>query len=458
MKEMMKINRIIFGGIIGCLAFSCQQLPEDEDLVSSVEEELKVEVRSAEGVEITYPLHLYAFNETGKLTATQTVDDADEEMALPMAKGDYKVVALSGISEEYQIPEKPSLNDVIVLNSTRGAESPLLMGRADVALSRNAETKAKLTLSHVVAALNVTLKNVPSDVNTVQLTLSPLYSSLSMRGEYGGESQKVKVDCALTSPGIWTAEKVYIFPGNGKETTFSILFKMENGTEVTYGYTYKGVPEANKPFNVTGSYSDGVIVGGNFEVNDWDEAIDVEFEFGATVEQDKEDDEEDENNEEESDEFPEGDVPTADLVGVPEVGTIWNGMIVADINESGEDGAELLLMSLDEWEIITSQIDEVTDEYSVNGVSDWRLPTHDEAALLRARFSGDNRLDLNELITEYNEELYGLANGEKERYLCLKEGECYSFQFIGGTRTTKAGDKRSYYVRLVKTYIFKPVD
>ena len=80
--------------------------------MSSVEEELKVEVRSAEGVEITYPIHLYAFNETGKLAATQTVDDADEEMALPMAKGDYKVVALSGFSEEYQIPDKPSLNDV----------------------------------------------------------------------------------------------------------------------------------------------------------------------------------------------------------------------------------------------------------------------------------------------------------------------------------------------------------
>ena len=451
----MKINRIVFGGIIGCLAFSCQQLPDDEDLVSSVEEELKVEVRSAEGVEITYPIHLYAFNETGKLAATQTVDDADEEMALPMAKGDYKVVALSGFSEEYQIPEKPSLDDVIVLNSTRGAESPLLMGRADVALSRNAETKAKLTLSHVVAALNVTLKNVPSDVNAVQLTLSPLYSSLSMNGEYGGESQKVKVDCALSSPGVWTAEEVYIFPGNGKETTFSILFKMENGTEVTYGYTYKGVPEANKPFNVTGSYSDGVIVGGNFEVNDWEDAVDVEFEFGATVEQDKE---VDEGNEDEEDESQEDDVPTTDLVGDPEVGTIWNGMIVADINESDLGETELLLMSLDEWEIITSQVDEVTDDYSVNCISGWRLPTHDEAALLRARFSGDNRLELNELITEYNEELYGLANGEKERYLCLKEGECYSFQFIGGTRTTKAGDKRSYYVRLVKTYIFKPVD
>ena len=81
-----------------------------------------------------------------------------------------------------------------------------------------------------------------------------------------------------------------------------------------------------------------------------------------------------------------------------------------------------------------------------------------EAALLRARFSGDNRLELNELIAEYDEELYGLANGEKERYLCLKEDEPYSFQFIGGTRTTKAGDKRSYYVRLVKAYKIESED
>ena len=431
--------------------FSCQQIPEEEDFVSSAEEELKVEVRSAEGVEISYPFYLYAFNGDGKLAVSQTVNDADEEMALPMAKGDYKVVALSGISEEYQIPDKPSLKDVIVLNSEGGAESPLLMGRADVVLSRNAETKANLILTHVVAALNVTLKNVPTDVNAVQLTISPLYSTLTMDGQYGGETQKVKVDCALTSPGIWTAEETYIFPGNGKETTFSILFKMVDGTEVTYGYTYKGVPEANKPFNVTGSYSDGVIVGGNFEVNDWEDAVDVEFEFGATVEPDKEDEEEDSDT-------PVEDIPTTDLVGVPEVGTIWNDMIVADINESVEGEMELLLMSLEEWEIVISQIDEVTDGYVVNGLSGWRLPTHDEAALLRAKFSGDNRLELNDLIAEYDDELYGLANGEKERYLCLKEDELYSFQFIGGTRTTKAGDKRSYYVRLVKTYKIESED
>ena len=110
-------------------------------------------------------------------------------------------------------------------------------------------------------------------------------------------------------------------------------------------------------------------------------------------------------------------------------------------------------MSLDEWEATVSQVDEVLDGYSVNGISGWRLPTHEEAALLRASFSGENQEELNELIAEYDESLYGLDGDE--RYLCTKNGVYYSFKFAGGTTISKAGEKRSYYVRLVKTYRFE---
>ena len=95
-------------------------------------------------------------------------------------------------------------------------------------------------------------------------------------------------------------------------------------------------------------------------------------------------------------------------------------------------------------------MDEVPSGYSVNGISGWRLPTHNEASILRARFSGNARLELNDLIAEYDDELYGLDGDE--RYLCTKDDVFYSFKFAGGTSTTKAGDVRSYYVRLVKTY------
>ncbi|MBE6275662.1 MAG: hypothetical protein E7096_04895 [Bacteroides sp.] len=436
-------KKIFYLLTISLLVLSCQQLPDDDVLMDEeMEESLKVEVRSAEGAKIIYPLQLYAFGEDGQLVASQTVKKVEDEMSLPMAGGDYQVVAVSGLSDAYQMPEKLALDEEIVYLGSEAADTPLMMGRADVNIGRSADETVELTLSHVVAALNVTLKNVPKGVSEVQLTLSPLYSSISMDGTYGGKPQKVKVDCIQTSTGVWIGETSYVFPGCGKETVFSIEFKSENGTEVTYGYTYKGIPEANKPFNVTGSYSDGVIIGGDFDVNDWEGGIEVEFEFGASVTPD----EEEEN---------ETDGPTTDLTGVPEVGTIWNDMIVADINEAEDGGVDLLLMSLDEWEIITSQADEVTEGYTVNGLSGWRFPNHDEAALLRARFSGSKRLELNDLIATYDARLYGLAGGEKERYLCLKEDVFYSFQFISGTRTTKAGEKRSYYARLVKTYRYE---
>lgn len=420
--------------ILVCAAFACQQIPDDV-MENEEMKEVKVNVRSAGEAEIVYPLYLYAFDDEGALAASQVLSDAREEMSLSLSKGDFRIVAVAGTSNAYLLPENPNLEDVISIDGLKGANTPLMMGRANVEITDAVESTVQLTLSYVVAALNVKLKDVPSNVVAVQLALSPLYSTLSMEGKYNG-SQKVKVDCSLVSEGIWAADATYIFPGSASETDFSIYFKTDDGIEVTYGYTFEGAPKANYLFNVTGTYAGGIIVGGDFDVTDWEGAIDVEFEFGSDSQP---------GNEEE-DEEDEGFVPE----GVPEVGTIWNGTIVAGIGKANETGAELLLMSLDEWDALTSEIPTLIGGYSVNGISSWRLPTHEEATALRARFSGDNRLKLNNLIYEYDEELWGIDGDE--RYLCTKEGAFYSFKFAGGTSITKAGEKTVYYVRLVKTY------
>lgn len=434
MKPIKNLPLYIF---LCCTLFACQQVPEDDSWASEEESQsLQVKVRSAENVEISYPLFLYAFDKDGKLAASQNIEKEEDDMALTLGNGDFRLVAIAGTSGAYLLPESPTIDDVITIDGTEGAGTPLMVGRADIDISRSSEKTAEITMSYVVAELNVKLTNVPTDVETVQLAISPLYSSLSMGGKYGGDTQKVKVECTLNEDGAWTAQSTYIFPGSGKETTFSIYFKKADGTELTYGYTYQGKPEANHPFNITGSYAEGVIVGGSFEISGWEEAIDVEFTFGANAVPGV--------DEEESEE------PEIDLTNVPEIGTIWNDAIVADIGEADETGVDLLLLSLDEWDATTSQVSDVIEGYSVNGISDWRLPTHEEAAVLRARFSGDSRLELNDLIEEYDSSLYGV-DGE-ERYLCTKNDVYYSFKFAGGTTTTKAGEKRSYYVRLVKTY------
>ena len=439
----MNTYKYLLSALLCLITLSCQQVPEDDGWLSEEEmKSLKVKVRSADNVEIAYPLYLYAFNKNGKLAASQTINEEGNDMALSLTEGDFQVVAVSGISDDYQLPENPTLDDAIVLSNSEGADTPLMVGRADIAVSRSEGTSAEIALTYVVAQLNVMLKNVPTDVSTVELSISPLHSSLTMSGEYGGDTQKIKASCTLGEDGVWTAQPTYIFPGSGKETTFSVYFKKEDGTELTYGYTYNGIPEANHPFNITGSFAEGIIVGGSFEINGWEEAINVEFTFGANVVPDDEEEKEEEEEEKEDVQI--------DMTNVPEIGTIWNDMIVADIGEADDTGVDLLLMSLDEWEATTSEVTDILDGYSVNGISEWRLPTHDEAAVLRARFSGDNRWELNDLIEEYDSSLYGL-DGE-ERYLCTKNGLYYSFKFVIGTRTTEAGEKKSYYVRLVKTF------
>ncbi|MBQ8770501.1 MAG: FimB/Mfa2 family fimbrial subunit [Bacteroides sp.] len=435
----MKTIKQIILALLGCwFVISCQQVPNDDEWLSEEEmKPLKVKVRSAENVEIAYPLYLYAFDKNGKLAASQTIVDEGKDMALSLTDDEYQVVALSGVTDDYQLPKDLTLEGEIKLSNIEGADAPLMVGRADVGGSRNEGTMAEIALSYVVAQLNVVLKNVPADVSTVQLSISPLYSSLSMGGEYGGDVQKVKVNCTLGEDGVWSAQPTYIFPGSAAETTFSVSFKKEDGTELTYGYTYQGKPEANHPFNITGSYAEGVIVGGSFEISGWEEAIDVEFTFGANVVPDKEGEDEEE--------------PEIDMTNVPEVGTIWNDMIVVDIGEADENGVDLLLMSLDEWESDTLNVVDIPTGYSVNGISGWNLPTYDEATTIRARFSNDARLELNDIIKQYDSQLVGLSADSNDRYLCLKNGKYYSFSFAPKTNISPA-KKRSYYVRLVKTY------
>lgn len=459
---MKTLNYLIYI-IMACFAFSCQQLPEDSEWVpDEADRTLKVKVRSGSEDKIVYPLYLYAFTDKGKLVASQTIENKEKEMSLPLSKGEFQVVAVSGISEDYSLPDNPELDDVITLSATDGADTPLLVGRVGVDLEDVFEASADIKMMYVVSALNVRLKDVPSNVTDVQLSLSPLYSSLSMGGEYGdeGEAQKIKVDCSLVSEGVWAAETSYIFPGSSSKIVFSIYFKTDDGTEVTYGYTADKIPEANYAYNVIGSYAGGVIVGGDFDVEDWQGSIDVEFDFGGEMLPDDEEDEDDDKDEggtgDDDEEEGTDEQPEVKLEGVPEVGTIWNDMIVVDMGEADDTGVDLLLMSLDEWDAYVSDAESVEDGYSVNGITGWRLPTHDEAAMLRARFCGNNLRELNELIAEYDPELYGLANGDDERYLCLKDGAYYTFRFVAGTSTTKAGEKRTYYVRLVKSYRYVP--
>lgn len=420
-------------GLVGLFCVGCQQL-SDEASLSADDGMLKVRARSAENVEIVYPVYLYAFAETGECSDSQVMERAGDKMEFRLTPGSYRIVAVSGLSEAYLLPAHPSIDDVIQLEDAAGADSPLMVGKADVVITSEADATLEVTLAYAVAAVRVSLSGVPASVTGVTTTMSSCYTTLSMDGVYGGEARPLALVCAKDSMGVWNSDMRYVFPGSAKETVFSIVLKEADGTETAYGYTWQGVLQANHPFLINGNYSGGITVGGSLIVKGWETATEVDFDFGGGAS--------------EGEDAPEE--PEAEVASLPEVGSIWNGAIVADVVSSDDTGADLLLMSLDEWTATTSEMDDLLSSYSSNGIADWRLPDYDEAKLLRETFCGDDRLELNERISQYDSALYGI-DGE-ERYLCDKEGMYYSFVFSIGTSITQAGSKRSYYVRLVKTY------
>ena len=409
--------------------FSCQVMEEVDGTIRNEEVALKIKTRSSDAAPVPYPLSLYAFDGQGKCCASQKVVSENDRIELVLPVGTFKIVAVAGCSDEYILPEDPTMDEVIAMDGV--ADVPLMMGEESVEIDGEGDVAMEITLSYVVAGVNVSLKNIPSDVSAVSFSLSPLYSSISFTGEYGGASMKAGGSCFLSEGDVWKSDTMYVFPGSATETLLTIVLENKDGARNKYEYIYSGRPEAGRFFNLNGSYCDGITVTGSVIGGTWNGSDELTFDFGMFGQPDNGND---------------GSNP----IQLPEIGTIWNGAIVADVIEDST-GAEILLLSLEEWDATTSQVGDITEGYSVNGITGWRLPSHEEAQMFRNRFCGEVRLALNALIAEYDEDLYGL-DGE-ERYLCDKAGEFYSFVFSAGKSISQAGTQRSYYVRLVKTYL-----
>lgn len=396
--------------------FSCQKITE-ESLTETLQL-LKVKARTSVDAKLDYPLYLYAFDKNGTCSATQVIQQSTDSIGLKLVPGEYRIVAISNLSEEYILPEKPNALEEITLQSTHGATTAMMMGKADITISSKT-TSLNLTLTHAVTSISTILSGIPEDATAVQITLSPMYGAICMNGEYARENQKIEIPCQLKSDQTWHASPVYAFPGSGEQTIFSIQITQKDQTQNTYAYTYGGKPEANRPFNISGNYTGSVMVGGDFIVEGWGSSIDVEFDFGGISV---------DNNQNNNPNFD----------GSATIGNIWDNGIIA-----GDDGKRIFLMSLDEWTCYADDLAELLEEYAVNG---WLLPNEEQARALNNTFQDESLDSLNETLEA---EGYPIINIDK-RYLYDNDGEIYAFGFKPTSKFLKAGTQTKYRVRLVK--------
>ena len=289
---------------VGAFFYGCQQV-EDAQWSDDEYGTLKVETRTVENVEVPYPMSLYAFSSSGDCVDTQTIEDEDEKIQMDLPSGNYRIVAVAGYGSGYVLPSVEDWEDEITVAEDEVPETPLMMGMADIKIDTEVENKLKINLSYSVAAMDVALSGVPDEVKSVEVMVSPFYSSVNLKGEYQDSGSSLCLTCSLDEKGQWVSPLYYVFPGSSDETVLSIALKMKDGTKATYGYVWKEAPQANKPYHLKGHYAEGLMLDGFFVVQGWGEAEEVKFGFGSGIQN------KDENG------------STSDTGDIPEIGSFW---------------------------------------------------------------------------------------------------------------------------------------
>lgn len=442
----MKLSPLMLMLMFALLFASCEKIDLSEgdgegngshNVASSKSYKVAVMTRAASAVsDIRYPITVKAIDAEGVVVAQQQVTGADTPISLSLHEGDYVLSAVSGdlsFAEGY-------------------SHEPLLLGRGNVTV-KNGGTSVNIIMGYAVASVDFSIANIPADVSAVSIALSPLYTSVTELGTYGGGNGTVTIPLERGSDGKWASGTLYVLPGSGDNTSMSISMISPRGTEV-YAVTYASQLKAAAPYHFNGSFvpaasADPTPDGpSSFEVNGtlsyagWSDAVSDSFSFGPTV----------------TDGFADsGSVTTYHVDAVPSQGSVWNGHIVAYV-----EGNDAILLSLEDWGQMTSALYEqdptvatnLAKTYTEGDISAWSIPSTDEARLLKSVWNTSTISTLNSVVASAggkNIELYeGTGNA---RYLC--EDATHTFSFVTSSSITAAGKTvKTYRLRLVKRVKF----
>lgn len=407
---------------------------ETEEDSSSKGYQMSLNVRSGDiELERYYPLTVFIFNEEGKLIDKDKLADKDDTYLKTLGKGQYTLTAFSGLSEDiYYIPDEPTTTDYIQYPTDVIMETPLMAGQSRVSLTEN--TQITLSLSYTMAALSFNLKALPADATSVKVQVSPVSSGMSFTGNYINDQHSYTIDCVQTDEG-WETETFYVFPSESSRTNLSIDVERPQGNE-TYSYTYTDMLQPAQPYRFSGTFQEGISMGGVFEIEGWKPSLNIDFNLNG------------ENTEEDTTGGDEAGLGTETVLRAPQLpiaDKIWGYFYVWKVEELSETEVRATLISPDQWYVYAADAPDIIGEYSIDHLDDWRTFTVDEAKEFKKQFAAD--------MSEFNESIYQMGldrfyANDGARYLCDNCTKTFSFS---NNIVKEAGKTVKYYLRGIKT-------
>ena len=446
-----------------CILSSCEKVDMLEDgedgaqtNTSGVTRNVKLVAKAIDNTDVAYPLTIYAFDTEGNNVTSTVINGKDDASAtLKLKKGRYHLTAVSLPSSYEPLSSVKDWNATFSMPKSGYATVPLMTGSADINVT-SSDQIAHISLGYRQASLSVTINDVPSSVTSVDVTLSSAYTDMTLAADLSGKMM-VTVPCvkgaASNNGATWSTGKFYILPSVNAQPSITISFSGGTTGDVSYSHTYNASLLAGTPYNFTATYKgkaeggggssdDDVTINTDISAGQWADEVKESFNFGPDV------------NKTESPSDPESNVIT--VTTLPGSGDIWNGHVVGFVNEISETEREVVLISIKEWEKISSafssnanQAKEIAAQYEENGLSGWIIPTRNDGMALNRLYSYDNNRALinSALETCGGTGLIQMYGTSAVRYLC--EDAEYTYSYKSAT-ITKAGEKTTYYLRLVK--------
>ncbi len=414
--------------VLMCLA-SCEKVSMIDDGNDGKHFAVSVKTRSATDDGLVYPITIRV-SQNGSRVTERVINNEGEGIDLSLPNGSYNITAFSGTTD---FPNGYS-------------NQPLLFGSSDITVASQ-NTKLTIVMGYAVAAVDVSMADVPSDVTAMTVSLSPMSMSIGDDGGYDGNG-RVEIACRKEG-NAWKTGRVYVFPSAADRTVMTIGMTSPSGT-TNYSVSYQSPIKAAMKYVFNGSYSSGAAdafsVTGSLSYAGWTGAVSDSFSFGPGG-----------SNSFDSSVHPsDGDI--YDVASMPTIGSVWDGHVIGYI----EDGMALLL-STKEWTNLTSALYESDPEvasalaavYAESGMEGWHIPTADEARLLKSVWNSTTYEELNATMTSLGGDPVTLYEGSgNARYLC--DNALRTFSFVTGGSVLAAGKTvKTYRLRVVKMVSFR---
>ena len=324
---------------------------------------------------------VYVFDSKGTCVKVLSTDEGGQLAATQLPVGTYSAYAIGGDDlSAYTLPDLEGAATSSVISVAEGkVMGDLFMKTATVTLTAGNASNLALELERQVLQLKeVTIKQVPTDVTKVEVSIAPLYQGIMLDGTFTEEHSTLQLELTKKSDNdTWTngTNQPYCFPSDG-EPTITVSFTRTSGVK-RYSYQASETFEANHQVVLEGTYSEeqDALLSGTLTARAWEAEKNMPFEFN---EENLVDGDSSENPEEHE---------------VSVVGSTYQGYYVVGVNAASKRAVILSKTQCNgignaaAMESKASQIEKPVGE----GIScgEWRLPTIEECRF----FLGDHNVE-----------------------------------------------------------------